>query len=228
MAEVTGHRIAALQRAIADALNQTSSASTLSHSAQTALLGSCCEQACGLFTDWLATAKPALELDGNVSLGRLIPDLAQFDQLVDAMIRGALEQARDRFCMQVDMAQVAATRRAIGKAIRRGRTRDLFDGAMASMEALTEQACRLARELRSSSQRKGMRRRARRLLKDVAIAALPAIFVGMTAVTPAAAAQNFPAWFGADVAKVVAVQHIAHSVDPFLSVWASPQRPGLG
>jgi hypothetical protein len=227
MAEVTGHRIAALQRTIAEALNQTSSASTLSHSAQTALLGSCCEQACGLFTDWLATTKPALEPDGNVSLGRLIPDLTQFDQLVDAMIRDALEQARDRFGMQVDMAQVAATRRAIGTAIRRGRTRELFDAAIASMEALTEQACRLARDLRSSSKPTRMRR-ARRLLKAVASAVLPAIFVGMTAVTPAPAAHNFLAWFGADGAKVVAVQHIAHSVEPLLSVWASPQGPGLG
>jgi len=228
MAEVTGYRIAALQATIADALNQTSEASTLPAAEQAALLGKSCEQACGLLGDWQASSLSQLRPANDVPVKDLMADRARFEDLLATTLRDAMDQAR-RFDIAVDVQEIDRARKAIAETVRkqpRAKSAELFKTADHSVEALRLQVCDLARQLHSKAQDPVLRRKARRVLKVIA-GLLPAIVISMAGAGPGQVSHDFSEW-GREAAKVIAVHHIARSAQPSLRVTVSHLGPGPG
>lgn len=228
MAEVTGYRIAALEATIADALNQTSECSTLSEKEQAGRLGKACEQACGLLGDWQDSSLSQLSPAKDVPVKELLADRAKFEDLLGSTLRDAVAQA-SRYQITVDVQQVDRARKAIAATVRkrpRTRSRELFEVAASSVEALRLDVCDLAGQLRSKAQDPALLRKAKRVLKIVG-GLLPAIVIAMAGVGPGQASHNFSEW-GHEAAKVIAVHHIAHSAQPSLRVTVQPRGPSAG
>jgi hypothetical protein len=155
-------------------------------------------------------------------------DRAKFEDLLATTLHDAVDQAR-RYKIAVDVHQVDRARKAIAETARkrpRMKSAELFEIAGRSVETLRLQVCALARQLHDKAQDPVLLRTAKRVLKVVA-ALLPAIVIGMASTGPGQVSHDFSEW-GHEAAKVIAVHHIAQSIQPSLRVTVSHRGPGLG
>lgn len=235
--------IEAVQRDIYDALARTSSHSTLPEEEQDKLLAQACAEACDILGGWVnspfwkelaparASAKKPIA-DATADWKRVRPFLDPLEETVDrisARLRGVpgVPEIKDA------SGYIAAVVESVDNTIRRYRRLDgqqLYDDATAKMQALKDQVCGLASELRTQvddTKKKTERRsRARRILGTVA-GVLLSVSLAMAGAGPSAVRQNIPEW-GRDAVQVLVVHHIAETAAPTMRVAPPRVGPRLG
>jgi len=246
MATITTDRIDAVRRHVADAVTQTSDASTLPEQEQDRLLEQACAESCELIGDWLdSEASLALPAAADVPLREVLKDHEQLSKFLSPLFADALERAGaasdDRAAtVQKARAEVTrAVRAATATARRHPRltTGQLRQITTDNVRKLRNEVCQLARQfaIRRAQQSasaseeeargRSWRRRAIKALKAVSNLMVPlAVSLLFSVGGPHQAGQNVSAW--AHAAHVVTHDLAVHA-QPGVSIAPRPSGPAL-
>jgi hypothetical protein len=240
---VTVDRVDALRRHVADAVTQTSRASTLPEAEQDRLLEQACAESCELLTDWLASQQAlAGAAAEDVPLRELLRYQEPITEFLSPLFADALERAArgsangqapgpaaGQAAGQAEL--VRAARAEVDRAIRglaatarrhpRLRSRQLRQVTTENVSTLRDEACQLARqyaEVRENPvHRSSWRRKALRTLKAVTNVVLPlAVSLLLSVGGPQQVGQNVSVWVHA--AEAVVTHDLAAQARPGVSI----------
>jgi hypothetical protein len=251
MAAITTDRIVAVRRHVADAVTQTSDASTLPKAEQDRLLEQALAESCELIGDWLGSqpslAHPAA---ADVPLRAVLKDHEQLSELLSPLFADALERvgvAGDDRAATVRQAREEvsrAVRDATATARRHPRMTagQLRQVATDNVQKLRDEVCRLAQHSatrrlgkQAEESASGIEEEARgRSWRRKAVTALKAVSGCMLSLTvsllltvsgPHQAGQNISTW--AHAAQVVVTHDLAVHAQPGVTLAPRPGGPSL-
>jgi hypothetical protein len=251
MATVTGDRVDAVRRHVADAVTQTSAASTLPEAEQDRLLEQACVESCALLRDWLDSQESlALPAAADVPLREVLKDHEQLSEFLSPLFADALDRAAE--ASDDRAATVRKARAEVTRAVREARanarrhprwtTRQLRQITIDNVQKLRNEVCQLAQQLatlrqerlalQSASGREQeargrvWRRRAVKALKVVSGFMLPlAVSLLLSVGGPHQASQNISTW--AHAAQVVVTHDLAVHAQPGVSIAPRPGGPAV-
>jgi len=246
MASITTDRIDAVRRHVADAVTQTSAASTLPEPEQDRLLEQALAESCELIGDWLDSQQAlAVPAAANVPLREVLKDHEQLSQFLSPLFADALERAGaagDR------AATVRQAREEVSRAVRDARanarrhprmtTGQLRQVATDNVRKLRNEVCQLAQRFAAhrpqqpgsgaeeEARGRSWRRRAVKALKAVSSLMVPlAVSLLLTVSGPHQAGQNISTW--AHAAQVVVTHDLAVHAQPGVTLAPRPDGPAL-
>jgi hypothetical protein len=251
MATITTDRIDAVRRHVADAVTQTSPASTLPELEQDRLLEQACAESCELIGDWLDSQQSlALPAAADVPLHEVLKDHEQLSEFLRPLFADVLERAgaaSDDRAVTVQKARAEVTRavRAATAAARRHprlSTGQLRQMTTDNVQKLRNEVCQLAQRFATRREEglaqqsasgseeeargRSWRRRAVKALKAVSNLMVPlAVSPLLTVSGPHQAGQNVSAW--AHAAQVVVTHDLAVQAQPGVSIAPRPSGPTL-
>jgi hypothetical protein len=251
MATITTDRIDAVRRHVADAVTQTSAASTLPEPERDRLLEQALAESCELIGDWLDSQQSlALPAAADVPLREVLKDHEQLSEFLSPLFADALERAgaasddRAATVRQARAEVSRAVRDATATARRHPRlsTGQLQRVTTDNVQKLRNEVCqlaqrfatrrqdRLAQQSASGSEEeargRSWRRRAVKALKAVSGLMLPlAVSLLLTVSGPHQAGQNISTW--AHAAQVVVTHDLAVHAQPDVSIAPRPSGPAL-
>jgi vacuolar-type H+-ATPase subunit H len=251
MAAITTDRIDAVRRHVADAVTQTSAASTLPEPEQDRLLEQALAESCELIGDWLDSQRSlALPATADVPLREVLKDHEQLSQFLSPLFADALERAEP--ASDDHAATVRQAREEVSRAVRDARatarrhprmtTGQLRQVATDNVQKLRNEVCQLAQRFAAHRQeslaqqpasgtedgarRGSWRRRAVKALKAVSGFMLPlAVSLMFTVSGPHQAGQNISTW--AHAAQVVVTHDLAVHAQPGVTLAPRPGGPSL-
>jgi len=251
MATITTDRIDAVRRHVADAVTQTSAASTLPGPEQDRLLEQALAESCELIGDWLDSQQSlAVPAAADVPLREVLKDHEQLSEFLSPLFADALGRAEP--ASDGRAAAVRQAREEVSRAVREARatarrhprmtTGQLRQVATDNVQKLRNEVCQLAQGFAARRQhslaqqpasgteeearRGSWRRRAVKALKAVSSLIVPlAVSLLFTVSGPHQAGQNISAW--AHAADVVVTHDLAVHAQPGVTLAPRPGGPAL-
>jgi hypothetical protein len=222
-----------VQRHIYDALARTSDGSTLPEDEQDKMLAQACAEACDILHDWRNSFQwEDLSPSAGAPIAAAIPEWERVKPFLDPLKQALTrivrqmqpEQERIEPAAHIDEAIKAAAQTA--RRYPRLNRDELFNEASARIDAVRDEVCQLAHEMRAGLQdrakRQRWRKRARSALLKVAGLVLT-LSLAMAGAGPHDVRQHIPEW-GHEAVKVLMVHSIAQSAQPGVRI--TPPRLG--